>query len=74
MSDRLKFDELNKLPLPIICRFIGGSEWPLYDIDVETGFMRIDVCGKLDKKHFVDVTHLTDADGIKHEADDFWHE
>jgi hypothetical protein len=52
--------------------FYGGDEWPLESIDVQTGMMRIDVCGKLQVKHIGDVREFIDADGDRHSADSFY--
>lgn len=71
-ADLLRMDYINSLPQPLIAHFYGGSEWPLYDIDVQTGMLRIDVVGKLDVKHIGDVRSFTDADGRQHDADDFY--
>ena len=46
-GDKLKFDYINSLPQPFMGVFIGGDEWPIEDIDVQTGLLRIDVCGKI---------------------------
>ena len=45
--DLLRMDFINSLQQPIMCTELDGTQWPLYDLDVETGLMRIDVCGKL---------------------------
>lgn len=74
MSDLLRMEYINSLPQPFIARFCGGDRWPVYDIDVETGLMRIDVVGKLQVVHFSTVTELADADGAIHDADDFYNE
>ncbi len=74
MADKLKLDALNALPHPLLARFVGGDVWPVETIDVETGLMRIDVCGMLDRKHFAEVTMITDSDGGEHDADQFWHD
>lgn len=72
MSDRLNMAAINTLPHPLYARFFGGDVWPVYDIDVETGMMRIDVCGLLQVTHFRDVTSLRDSDGIVRDADEFY--
>lgn len=72
MADKLNMQALNALPQPLIARFCGGDEWPVHDIDVETGLMRIDVCGRLQVKEFCDVTVLCDADCYDHDPDDFY--
>jgi hypothetical protein len=72
MTDKLDFDAINALSMPFWARFCGGDIWPVYDIDVETGLMRIDVCGLLQVMHFADVIEIRDADGRAHDSDDFW--
>ena len=72
MTDKLDMSAINALPAPFYARFCGGDVWPVYDIDVQTGLMRIDVCGLLQVKHFADVTEIRDADGDTHDSDDFW--
>ena len=72
MADKLDIGALNSLPQPFLARFVGGDVWPIYDICVETGLTRIDVCGKLDIKDFCEITHLTDCDGQTHETEQFW--
>ena len=73
MTDRLDMNAINQMAQPLMVRFVGSKwEWPVYDIDVQTGLMRIDVMGKLDVKRFVEVAEITDADGGRHNPDDFW--
>ena len=72
MADRLRIDFINSLPQPFMVIFYGGDDWPLYDIDVETGCMRIDVCGKLQVKHIRDVRKFIDADGVSHSPESFY--
>ncbi len=72
MADLLKMGYINSLPQPLISRFYGGSEWPIYDIDVETGLLRIDVCGKLEVKHIGDVKFFRDDCGEEHDSEDFY--
>lgn len=72
MADLLRMDHINSLPQPFIAKLYGGSEWPVHDIDVETGLLRIDVCGKLDVKHIGDVRSFMDANFVEHDADDFY--
>ena len=63
--DILDIDYINKLPQPFIATLKGGAwEWPVYDICVQTGLVRLDVCGKLDRLHISDVRTIVDADGI----------
>ena len=72
LGDRLRMDYINSLPQPFIAKFIGGDEWPIYDIDVQTGLLRIDVCGKLQVKHIADVRFFRDMDGIEHDSETFY--
>lgn len=65
-NDRLDLKYINSLPLPL-----WDGDWPVYDIDVETGFYRIDVCGKLDVLHIDRCITMTDATGKKHYVSDF---
>ena len=75
MSDRLLMDKINSLPQPLFVRFCGDDQrWPVYDIDVQTGLMRIDVVGKIQVKHFGEVMDLFDADLTRHDPDDFYNE
>lgn len=74
MIDRLNIRTINALPLPLLAVFFGGSRWPVYDIDVETGVMRIDVGGLLEVKHFGEVRQLIDGDHIEYESDQFYME
>jgi hypothetical protein len=74
MNDKLKMDAINALPHPLIARFCGGDIWPVHDIDVETGLMRIDVCGRLQVKEFAEVMEVRDGDGGLHDPDDFYND
>ena len=69
MTDVLKMDYLNSLPQPFTATFLGGDVWPVYDIEVGTALLRIDVCGKLQVMDFGCVTLLVDADGGKHDPE-----
>jgi hypothetical protein len=71
-TDLLELDYINSLPQPFIVHFCGGDEWPVHDIDVETGLIRIDVCGKLAVRHIGEVKHFTDADWHEHDAESFY--
>lgn len=70
--DLLRMDHINRLPQPFIAHFYGGDEWPVYDIEVQTGMMRIDVVGKLQVKHIGEARYFRDADGIEHDAESFY--
>lgn len=74
MSDLLRMDHINSLPQPFVAHFCGGSEWPVFDIDVETGLLRIDVCGLLEVTNIGNVMFFRDMDGVEHDADSFYNE
>ena len=69
MSDLLSLDAINSLQHPLIAHFCGGDKWEVYDIDVETGLMRVVVCGPTQVMHFSDVLYLEDGNGTKHDTD-----
>lgn len=71
MADLLDMDYINSLPQDIWCRYLGGW-WPLYRIDVETGLLNIDVCGKLDALHIDDIMEFRDGSGKLHSTFDFY--
>ena len=70
--DNWRMDYINGLPQPFIVRMLGGYEWPLEDLDVETGLMRVDVCGKLQVMHIDDAVLFRDANGTEHTAESFY--
>lgn len=73
MSDLLRMDYINSLQQPFMATLIGSmGDWPIYDIDVQTGLLRIDVMGKLDVLHISDVNYFTDMNSIKHDAETFY--
>jgi hypothetical protein len=72
MMDKLDIHMINALPMPLIAVFFGGARWPVCDIDVETGMMRVDVCGLLEVTHFGDTRQLIDGDNCEHETDKFY--
>jgi hypothetical protein len=71
MTDRLKIDYINSLPQPLLVAF-GASDWPVFDIDVETGLLRIDVIGRLEVRHIGEAIYFTDAEGGKHDSEAFY--
>lgn len=72
MTDLLRMDYINSLPQPFMATFCGGDEWQVYDIEVGTGLLRIDVCGMLEVKSMGEVINFTDADGTCHDPDTFY--
>lgn len=74
MTDLLNMEQINALPRPLTVVPWGSGSWlfPVHDIDVETGMMRIDVCGVLQITHFSDIKYLRDGNGIDHDSDIFY--
>ncbi len=73
MTDLLHMDYINGLPQPFFALFCGdGSWWPVNDFDVETGLMRIDVCGKLEVRRFSEVMEIRDGNHQLHNPDTFY--
>ncbi len=72
MTDMLRMDYINSLPQPFMVTFVGGDEWPLIFICVQTGLMQIDVVGKNQNMEIGEVRHFTDADGIDHDMETFF--
>lgn len=64
--DRLDMAYINSLPLPL-----WDGDWPVYDIEVETGLYRIDVCGLLEVRHIDRCFTMNDASGKRHYVGDF---
>ena len=64
--DRLDMAYINSLPPPL-----WDGNWPVYDIDVETGLNRIDVCGLLEVRHIDRCLTMRDSAGKEHYTGDF---
>lgn len=74
-TDLLDMAYINSLPQPFFVRQAGDSwdwAWPVYDIDVQTGLYRIDVCGRLQACHIGDAAEFRDANGVIHDSADFY--
>jgi len=71
-GDLLNMKKFNELPGPVTARMCGGSELWIESLCVQTGAMRLDVCGQIDLSHFSEVIELTDINGGKHDPDYFW--
>lgn len=63
---------INSLPQPFFVHFGGGDEWPVLDIDVETGCLCIDVCGKVQIKHIEETIFFRDSNGTEHNPESFY--
>jgi hypothetical protein len=73
-NDLLLLDKINSLPHPLFGKFLGGWCWPIFDIDVQTGLLRIDVCGKLQVSGVGELTCLVDANMTEHPIEQFYNE
>lgn len=65
--DLLDMEYINGLPQPL-----WDGDFPVFDIDVQTGLYRIDVCGMLDVRHIGGCISMMDANGKKHYVGDFY--
>lgn len=76
MSDLLDMAYINSLPQPFLAQMYGSKGddwlWPVEVIDVQTGCMRIYVCGKSDRCHIGDIKRFKDDSGKWHDSDDFY--
>lgn len=74
MSDLLRMDYINSLPQPFTALLYAneGWWWPIYDIAVDAGICRIDVCGKLQVIDFSDIKTIRDETGADHDPEDWW--
>lgn len=74
MTDLLRMDFINSLPQPLWIRQWGRDSFdmPVWDICVETGLIRIDVCGLLDKLHIGDVAEFKDDAGVVYSSEVFY--
>lgn len=64
--------KFNALSSPVTAKIAGGGEWWIESLDVQTGLMRLDICGQIDLCHFCEVIELIDYNGNKYDPDDFW--
>jgi hypothetical protein len=71
-SDLLDMAYINSLPQPFLARELGGWEWEVHDIEVETGLVRINACGLLSVKHITDFTSFRDMNGVVHPSEGFY--
>lgn len=72
MSDLLRMDYINSLPQPFLAELIDGWSWEVYDIEVGTGLVRINVMGKLDVIDIGEILKFIDGDGCEHVPDTFY--
>lgn len=74
MADLLRMDYINSIPQPFMVKLWGDRDfsWPLESIDVETGLLRFDVCGRLQVSHIGEISAFKDMDGIEHNSETFY--
>lgn len=74
MADLLNMERINQLPQPFVTRLLGDKEF-LYEIesiDVQTGLLRINVCGLLQVSHISEISSFRDAQGKEHDPETFY--
>lgn len=72
-GDIIDIVKFNNLPSPVTAVYWGSKTgWWIETLCVQTGLMRVDVCGMLERCHFSDVKELIDINGNKHNPDDFY--
>lgn len=71
-GDKLNITKFNNLPSPVTAVLIGGGEYWIESLCVQTGLMRLDISGMIDREDFIMVKTLIDANGNKHNPDEFW--
>lgn len=74
MSDIIHKDRFDALGGFVCCEMwgYGDSEYQILVLDVQTGCMTIDVCGRSQLCHFDDVKCVIDQDCGRHDPDEFW--
>lgn len=73
MTDLLSMELIDSLPQPLWVSENGKDWWwPVVDIDVQTGLMRIDVCGQTQRCHFDDWSYVRDDAQVMHDWDTFY--
>lgn len=65
MADLLDMGWINKQQHPLWVQTLN-SWWPVHDLDVETGLIRIDVCGMLDVIHVGSIFGFRDGNLIEY--------
>jgi hypothetical protein len=71
-TDLLDMEYINSLPHPFLGKLRGREWWPIHDFEVETGLVRIDVCGKLEVRRIADFTTFRDGHGVERSSDAFY--
>lgn len=73
MKDMLNMEMINRIGQMYIRQY-GDRHiwWPLYEVCVQTGFMKVDVCGLLQNMHFDDIAEIKDDSGEKYDPEIFY--
>lgn len=72
MTDILRMDHINSLPQPFVAKMVDGSEYDVGIICVQTGCVKIDVCGRAQNTHIGAIRSFIDADGFEHDMETFF--
>lgn len=74
MIHLLRIDFINSLPQPLWIRQWGDKEfmWPVQDMCVESGIVRVDVCGRLQAMHISDIAEFKDDSDTIYDAEVFY--
>lgn len=65
-GDILNFDMINAAGQ------LYADGWPIYEVCVQTGLMKLDVCGKLDNARWSEIIKLTNDNGEDLDSDSFY--
>ena len=71
-KDILYMDKIQSLPHPLTAILYDKSGYWIESLCVQTGCMRLDVCGQSQLSHFDEVMIIKDIDGNLHAPDVFW--
>lgn len=71
-GDMLNIKKFNSLPSPVTAQLFGGDEHWIESLCVQTGAMRLDVCGLIDLEDFAMVKTLVDINGVEHNPEEFY--
>lgn len=71
MADILDMEYINSLPQPFMAK-LYGTWWGVECICVQTGLVRLDICGLPQVEHFDEFSCFRDDCGNEHDPDDFY--
>ena len=72
MADLLRMDYIRSLEPLMVSMGVNDTFYDLETLCVQTGLLRYDVCGKLDRGHIAEVYQFKDWDGNTYEPDEFY--